>query len=61
MVEESFPVCDQYTVQGARFARAIRGLEPQAVTLEDSLGNALAMDALFRAAQSNRWEPVASV
>lgn len=61
MVEESFPVCDQYTVQGQRFARAIRGLEPQAVTLEDSLGNALAMDALFLAAASNRWEPVASV
>jgi predicted dehydrogenase len=61
LIEESFPVCDQYTVQGERFARAIRGLEPQAVTLEDSLGNALAMDALFRAAQSGRWEPVAPV
>lgn len=61
MIEESFPVCDQYTIQGERFARAIRGLEPQAVTLEDSLGNALALDALFHAAHSGRWEPVAPV
>jgi predicted dehydrogenase len=58
MVEEPFPVCDQYTVQGERFARAIRGLEPQAVSLEDSLGNALAMDAVFEAARSGQWAPV---
>jgi predicted dehydrogenase len=60
MTEESFPVCDQYTIQGERFARAIRGLEPQAVTLEDSLGNALAMDAVFEAARSGTWTPVAT-
>ncbi|HNY40511.1 MAG TPA: Gfo/Idh/MocA family oxidoreductase [Bryobacteraceae bacterium] len=58
MVEESFPVCDQYAVQGERFARAIRGLEPQAVTLEDSLGNALAMDAVFDAARTREWVPI---
>ena len=61
LVEESFPVCDQYTLQASRFARAIRKLEPQAVPLEDSLGNALAMDALFRAAESGRWELVSPV
>ncbi len=60
MREESFDVCDQYTIQGERFARAIRGLEPQAVTLEDSLGNALAMDAVFEAARSGLWTPVAT-
>ena len=58
MVEEQFATCDQYTVEGERFARAIRGLEPQAVTLEDSLGNALAIGAIFRAAESGRWESV---
>ncbi len=60
MVEEQFATCDQYTIEGERFARAIRGLEPQAVTLEDSLGNALAIDAIFRAAESGRWETVPS-
>ncbi len=59
MVEEQFAIRDQYTIEGERFARAIRGLEPQAVTLEDSLGNALAIDAIFRAAESGRWESVA--
>jgi predicted dehydrogenase len=58
LVEERFPVCDQYTVQGERFARAIRELEPQAVTLDDSLGNALALDAIFRAGDAGAWVSV---
>jgi len=60
MREESFPVCDQYTIEAERFARAVRGLEPQAVTLEDSLGNARALDAVFAAARSGLWTPVAT-
>jgi predicted dehydrogenase len=56
--QETFPVCDQYTIQGDRFSDAVRGREAPAVSLEDSLCNALVLDALFRAGKSGRWEEV---
>jgi predicted dehydrogenase len=55
-VEESFRLCDQYTLQGDAFARAILGGSDVPVPLEDSLANAYVIDALFRSAETNRWE-----
>jgi predicted dehydrogenase len=53
---EEFPVCDQYTIQGDEFSRAIRGEREVPVPLEDAIGNMAVIDALFRAAESGRWE-----
>jgi predicted dehydrogenase len=53
---EEFPPCDQYTLQGDAFSRAIREGTPPPVPLEDSLKNMAVIDACFRAAESGRWE-----
>jgi predicted dehydrogenase len=55
-VEESFPVCDQYTLQGDTFARLVRSGEPPEFPLEDAVANMRVIDAVFRAAGSGRFE-----
>lgn len=52
----SYEVCDQYTIQAERFAAAIRTGGPQPLPLEDALGNMKAIEAVFRSADSGRWE-----
>jgi predicted dehydrogenase len=55
-VVEAIPACNQFTIQGDLFSRAIReGGEPP-VPLEDAIRNMSAIDAIFRSAQSGRWE-----
>src|SRR5882762_7451682 len=56
VVTEEIRVCDQYTVQGDAFSRAIRENTEVPVPLEDALGNMKAIDAIFRSAKSGRWE-----
>jgi predicted dehydrogenase len=53
---ETIPVCDQYTVQGDAFSRAIREGGQVPVPLEDSIANMAVMEAIFRAADSGKWE-----
>jgi len=53
---EEFPVVDQYTIQGDEFSRAIRGEREVPVPIEDAIGNMAVIDAVFRAAESGRWE-----
>jgi predicted dehydrogenase len=53
---EEVPACNQFTIQGDLFSRAIRGNGPAAVPLEDSIDNMAAIDAIFRSAESGRWE-----
>jgi len=53
---EMFPVCDQYTIQGDLFSQAVRGDGQVPVPLEDAVCNMAVIDALFRSAQSGRWE-----
>jgi predicted dehydrogenase len=53
---ETIPTCDQYTVQGDAFSRAIREGGEVPVPLEDALRNMAVIDAVFRAARSGRWE-----
>ena len=55
---ESFPVGDQYTIQGDVFSRAIRGEGEVPVPLEDAISNMAVIDALVKSAESGRWEPV---
>jgi predicted dehydrogenase len=56
MTIEEFPACDQYTLQGDAFSRAIKEGTPPPVPLEDSVRNMAVIDAVFRAAESGRWE-----
>ncbi len=53
---ETIPVCDQYTVQGDAFSRAIREGSDVPVPLEDAIGNMAVIEAVFRAGESGRWE-----
>lgn len=53
---ETFPVCDQYTIQGDLFSQAVRGAGEVPVPLEDAIRNMAVIDALFRSAESGRWE-----
>jgi predicted dehydrogenase len=52
---ETIPVCDQYTVQGDAFSRAIRDGGEVPVPLEDSIANMAAIEAVFRAAETGKW------
>jgi predicted dehydrogenase len=60
-VVEEIPPCDQYTLQGDLFSRAIREGGAPAVPLEDAVNNMEVIDALFRSAESGRWEVVNSI
>jgi predicted dehydrogenase len=51
---------DQYTLQGDQFSRAIRGEGTVPVSLEDAIANMAVIDALFRSAESGRWEAPAA-
>jgi predicted dehydrogenase len=50
---ERLPVCDQYTIQGELFSAAILGNGDVPVGLEDSHGNMLAIESVFKAALWN--------
>ena len=59
---EEFPACDQYTIQGDLFSRAIREGGPPPVPLEDALKNMAVIDAVVRSAETGQWvEPGAAV
>ena len=47
---EEFEICDQYTIQGDAFSRAIREGGEVPTPLEDSLGNMAVIEALFKSA-----------
>jgi predicted dehydrogenase len=51
-----FEVCDQYTIQGDLFSKAIREGTELAVPLEGSIRNMAVIDAVFRSAKSGQWE-----
>jgi predicted dehydrogenase len=54
--EEQFEACDQYTLQGDAFSRAILENGEVPVPLEDSIRNMKVIDAVFRSAKSRGWE-----
>jgi predicted dehydrogenase len=53
---ETFPVCDQYAIQGDAFSRAVRGEGEVPVPVEDAVRNMEVIDALVRSVESGRWE-----
>ncbi len=52
---ETFPVADQYTMQGDAFAKAVYEDIEVPVSLEDSIGNMAVIEAIFHSASSGQW------
>jgi predicted dehydrogenase len=52
----TIPSCDQYTIQGDLFSRAIREGGPVAYPLEDTIANMRVIEAVFRSVETRRWE-----
>jgi predicted dehydrogenase len=57
---ETFPTCDQYTLQGEAFSRAILEGTPIPVSLEAGIANMAVIDAIFASAQSGQWQKVSN-
>jgi predicted dehydrogenase len=53
---ETFPTSDQYTLQGDAFSRAVLENTDVPVPLEEGIKNMAVIEAVFRSAQSGRWE-----
>jgi predicted dehydrogenase len=55
---ETFPVVDQYTLQGDAFSRAVLDGTPPPVPLEEAIANMTVIQAIFDSAQSGEWKAV---
>jgi predicted dehydrogenase len=53
---ETLPACDQYTLQGEAFSRAVRGEISLPYGLDDAVMNMRIIDALLRSEHSGHWE-----
>ncbi len=51
-----FETCDQYTLQGDAFSKAILEDKEVPVPLENTLKNTAVIEAIFRSAESGHWE-----
>lgn len=49
---EELPPCNQFTIQGDHFSRAIRGLGEVPTPLEDSLANTAVIEAVFESSRT---------
>ena len=52
----AFAPCNQFALQADAFVDAIQGRGTVPVSLEDSIANMTVLDALFRSAETGRWE-----
>ncbi len=53
---ETFPVCDQYTLQGDVFSKAVLENTEVPIPLDDAIRNMAVIEAIFRSARSSQWE-----
>ena len=53
---ETFDIVNQYTTQGDLFSESIRTGKPLTLSLETSVMGMRIIDAVFRSAESGRWE-----
>jgi predicted dehydrogenase len=53
---ETFPVCDQYTMQGDDFSKAVLENTEVPVPLEDAINNMAVIEAIFRSGETGQWE-----
>jgi len=58
MTTETFPILDQYGLEGDAFSRAILENAEVPVPLEAAVKNMAVMDAIFRSERSGMWEQV---
>lgn len=50
-----FDICDQYTIQGDLFSKAILDNTEVPTPLEDALNNMLVIEAVFKSSESGQW------
>jgi predicted dehydrogenase len=55
-IAESFPICNQFTIQADLFSKAIRENHEVPNPMEDAVCNTAVIEALFRSAESGHWE-----
>ena len=55
---ETFSTCDQYTLQGDAFSKAVLENTEVPVTIENAIANMRVIDAIFRSAQTSQWERI---
>jgi predicted dehydrogenase len=53
---ETFAIANQYTMQGDAFSKAVQENKEVPVPLEDAIKNMAVIEAIFRSADSGRWE-----
>lgn len=53
--EITFDICDQYTIQGDLFSKAILENTEVPTPLEDAMNNMLVIEAVFRSSESGGW------
>jgi predicted dehydrogenase len=58
---ETFPVSDQYTLQGDDFSKAVLENTEVPVPLEEGIRNMAVIEAVFRSAESGQWESPAAL
>ncbi|HWQ07562.1 MAG TPA: Gfo/Idh/MocA family oxidoreductase [Holophaga sp.] len=55
---ETLPACDQYTLQGEAFSRAVLGEIALPYGIDDARMNVRVLEALFRSEKSQAWEAI---
>lgn len=50
--------CDQYTIQGDLFSRAVLNNTPVPLPLEDAVRNMMAIEAVLKSGQTGRWKAI---
>ncbi|MGP8259825.1 MAG: Gfo/Idh/MocA family protein [Acidobacteriaceae bacterium] len=53
---ETFPVCDQYTLQADAFSKAVLQDTEVPVPIEDAIQNMAVIEAIFHSAKTGQWE-----
>jgi predicted dehydrogenase len=53
---ETFPVCNQYTLQGDAFSKAVLEGGEVPVSIEDAIRNMAVIEAIFNSTLSGQWE-----
>src|ERR1700733_7218771 len=56
LTTETFPVCDQYTLQGDAFSKAVLENTEVPAPLEDAIKNMAVIEAIFHSAKSGNWQ-----
>lgn len=58
ITEISFEICNQYTIQGDLFSRAVLDDTPVPTPIEDAVGNMKVIEAIFKSGETGCWEAV---